>query len=164
MELARWVRKLPRRSRDAQRGSLIVTVFMVVIGLTLVLGGVNALLKKQMESSIEIQSLAMGRLQALYLAEMGVNEFMHTANKNKALPASPAVYDFKEDVKMTRSPNAGTAECTIAAAGGGKYTATPTLVTADGPFSLPWIISFTPTWDAADQVYVLTSYEVTKQP
>lgn len=153
----------PRR-RTARRGSLIVTVFMVVIGLTLVLGGVNALLKAQMASSLEIKSLAMGRLQAMYLAEMGVNEFMYMANKNQALPLSGTTYDFKANVKMTRDDASARAFCRIDAVGGGNYTATPDLATADGPFTPPWVISFTPTWNPTDRVFVLTSYEVTKQP
>lgn len=162
--MPKWRLSWPRRSREAQRGSLIVTTFVIIVGLTMVLGGVNVLLKQQMETSLAIKKLSLGRLQAFYLAEMGVNEFMARANYSGGAQPVAETYDLTNYVAMTKGGK-GTATCTIENLGGGKFRAKPALsTTADGPFDIPFIITFTPAWDATDRVWELASYEVKHQP
>lgn len=152
-----------RRRRTAQRGSMIVTTFVIVLGLTIVLAGVNTLLKEQMRQSLDIKAVALGRLQALYLAEMGVNQFMYDANTNSlvTLPAAATEYDFSNTVAMTRG-GVGQAKVRLTPTGGNEYNVETTLTTPDGNFVMPWTIKFAASKPVKH--WVLTKYVVSKTP
>lgn len=133
-----------KRDRARQRGNLVVTSFILVMAMMLVVGGIQGMLKEQIRQGTEIQRVAFGRLQALYLAEMGVNHLMHIANKaaNAAVAdpfpvtaGAPYTYDFKPHVAMVRDDAAGAAVCVINRVSGTTFEVTATLQTEGGPFN-----------------------------
>lgn len=106
-----------RMAGTARRGSLVVTAFMIVIGMAVMVGGIHAMLKNQLDQTLTIKDISLARTQAVYLAEMGVNQLMYDANKgatgNALTPwpmaiGSKATYDFKANVALVRN-NASTA-------------------------------------------------------
>ena len=135
----------PRRL-TARRGSLVVTAFIFVIAMTMMAFGIHQMLKTQMEQSAALKGVSLAKLQALYLAEMGVNYWMYTANQNLNASFPPAAtigtQDFKTRVAMVRNDPAGVARCVAAdataaelAAGMPRYKVSATLTTPDGTFT-----------------------------
>lgn len=103
-------------------GNLIVTTFMISMGVMVMVGGVSAMLRNQISTAAEIQQISMGKLQATFLAEMGINQYMYEVNDapDEADPfgiqaASPTGrnYNFKPQVAMVRSEAAGVADCIV---------------------------------------------------
>ena len=100
------------RVGKARRGSLVVTAFMIVIGMTVMVGGIHTILKNQLEQTLTIKDISLAKTQAVYLAEMGVNHLMYIANQDSNVGvASPwpmaigtyADYDFKANIAMVRA-------------------------------------------------------------
>ena len=133
--------------RGARRGNFIVTAFMIGIGMMVMVGGVHQLLESQIAGASEIQKISMGKLQATYLAEMGINQVMFDANVNPdaadpfgivAGGAQGKRFDFKSSVAMVRSEAAGVAECVVvrqAASGGAeRFQVQARLVTGGATF------------------------------
>lgn len=133
------------RRLKARRGSLVVTAFIFVVAMTMMAFGIHQMLKAQMEQSAQMKGVSLGKLQALYLAEMGVNYWMYTANQNlnASFPAAATIgtQDFKAKVAMVRNDPAGVARCVAAdataaeiTAGMPRYKVAATLTTPDGTF------------------------------
>lgn len=96
-----------------RRGSLVVTTFMFMMAFMVVFASVAAMLEEQMQRTLDLKPVALAKIQAYYLAEMGLNEAMYWANKTPGSPVWPAngaTADFTGDVAMTRG-TAGTATC-----------------------------------------------------
>ena len=70
-----------RRPGAARRGSVIVAVFVILVCMMLVVGGIHTFVQQQIRQSGEIQHISIAKLQALYLVEMGVNQLMYNANQ-----------------------------------------------------------------------------------
>lgn len=105
---------------------------LIVVGLMIVFAGVNSLLKQQMQASLDIKDVSLGKQQALYLGEMGINQAMYEANVSHAFPALPKTYDFKSHIAMLSGDATGVASCTVTNDGGNPpYLVTATL-TAKG--------------------------------
>jgi hypothetical protein len=103
-------------------GNLIVTTFMISMGVMVMVGGVNAMLRNQVATALDIQKISMGKLQSTFLAEMGINQFMYEVNDAPdiadpfGLTAGAATgrsYNFKPQVAMVRTEAAGVAECVV---------------------------------------------------
>lgn len=110
----------PRQSaRARQRGSLIVTSFVVVIAMAMIMAAVHTLLKDQIRQSGEYKGVALAKLQAYYLAEMGINHYMFEANRTGAQPGLPLTVDLTPQVALVRPPATGSAICTVSATVGG---------------------------------------------
>lgn len=111
--------RLPGRKRP---GNLIVTTFMISLGVMVMVGGVSAMLRNQVATATDIQKISMGKLQTTFLAEMGINQFMYEVNDAPDL-ADPfgltagattgRNYNFKPQVAMVRAEAAGVAECIV---------------------------------------------------
>jgi hypothetical protein len=128
-----------------RRGNLIVTSFIFVIAMALIMAGLTTMLKEQIRQSADIKGISLGKLQVYYLAEMGVNYWMYTANQNTAAPfptsAAIGTMNFKNNVAMVRSLANGVATCTASmtpatkvAQGYPQYQMAAHLVTPDGTF------------------------------
>jgi Flp pilus assembly protein TadG len=135
----------PRRLK-ARRGSLVVTAFVFVIAMTMMAFGIHTMLKNQLEQASTLKGVSMAKLQTLYLAEMGVNYWMYTANQNLnasfPTPAIIGTQDFKTHVAMVRNVASGVATCLAGttpaakvATGYPPYMITATLTTSDGTFN-----------------------------
>lgn len=129
-----------------RRGSLIVTSFMMVVGMMVVVGGINAMLKNQIETSLTIQKISFARLQTLYVAEMGVNQLMYTANTAASLAniatngydpfstvisttsGSKVTMDYTNNVALTRGVAGASATVTITRGAGMNFTVLGTVV------------------------------------
>lgn len=72
----------PRVQRQARPGNFIVTSFVLVMGIVMVMAGLNFFLREQLRQATDIQKVSMCKLQALYLAEMAINQAMYEANKS----------------------------------------------------------------------------------
>jgi hypothetical protein len=105
--------------KGRRKGSLVVTAFIFVIAMTMIAFGIRTMLSAQLNQSGEIKGVAMAKLQALNLAEMGVNYRMYTANQNLngAFPTAATIgtQDFKSHVAMVRNAAGGAATCSAAA-------------------------------------------------
>lgn len=150
----------------ARRGSLVVTSFIIVIGMALMVGGIHTMLKNQLDQTLTIKDISLAKTQVVYLAEMGVNNLMYIANSNAnigvALPWPMAVsayadYDFKPYVAMVRglaSPAAANCRLTRTAIHSFRCDATLTVPTV-GTFTKR--IDFTAA--QAAPVWKLTAYQ-----
>lgn len=120
----------PPPAKGARPGNLVVTTFMLSIGVMVMVGGVSTMLRSQIDGATKLQKISIAKLQATYLAEMGVNQLMYDANTapDAANPFGVVAgsgqgkrYDLKAQVAMVREDAAGVAECVIvrqAASGG----------------------------------------------
>jgi hypothetical protein len=106
----------------ARAGNLVLTTFLISLGLVLGVVGVTSVLKTQIDQATAIDRIAMAKLQVGYLAEMGLNQLMFDANLNPdaadpfGLTAGSATgkrYDFKTQVAMVRNDAQGVAECIV---------------------------------------------------
>ena len=157
---------IPRRSRDAQRGSLTVAAMVIILGMMVMVGGIHFFMQEQMRQSYEIQKISFARLQTLYLAEMGVNQIMYEANKaaNASRPdpfpvASGAAIalNFKGNVALVRSDASGAADCIVTRTGTDAFRVDATLVSTDtGTFNRT--VNFTVGKPGGQ--WVLTSYRI----
>lgn len=118
---------------------------MIIMGMMVVVGGINTMLGQQMESSLTVQKLSFGKVQALYLAEMGVNQLMYEANSATGLAGiattgydpfatllstnsgSEVSWDFKSNIPMIRNVAGGTAVCTATRGTGMSFSVLGTL-------------------------------------
>lgn len=103
----------PHRPRRGTRpGNFIVTSFMLVMAMVVIMGSLSFFLKEQIRQATEIQWVSMRKLQALYLAEMGINHAMFEANKSPdsqnpgsvlgLTAAQHKFVDFTQNVAMVR--------------------------------------------------------------
>jgi len=154
------------RRFKARRGSLVVTAFVFVVAISMMAFGIHQMLKSQLEQAATLKSVSLSKLQAFYLAEMGVNYWMYTANQNinQPFPQPMAVgtMDFKTKVAMVRSLAGGVASCVpgttsaaMVATGYPPYKVDATLTTADGTFTKT--VYFNASKLSGGQ-YVLSSY------
>jgi hypothetical protein len=154
------------RSRAAQRGSMVVTTFVILMGLMVVVGGIHVFLQQQIAQSTAIQRISLAKLQALYLAEMGVNQVMYHANQavrvNTPDPfpiatGTAAQYDFKANVAMTRHDAGGVARCVIRRTAANAFSLEATLTVTDvGTFTKS--VQFTTSKPATQ--WVLANYTI----
>jgi hypothetical protein len=154
------------RLLKARRGSLVVTAFIFVIAMSMMAFGIHTMLKAQMEQSAQLKTVSLSKLQAFYLAEMGVNYWMYTANQNIAVafppPATIGTMDFKAKVAMVRTLPGGVAQCVAGATSAAMVTAgyppfkvDATLTTNDGTYTKT--VYFNASKLSGGQ-YVLSSY------
>jgi hypothetical protein len=108
----------------ARRGNILITCFVFVLAMTVVVSGVTTMLKNQMEQSLTIKGVFLGRSQAYYLAEMGVNQAMLQINQG-APPADQTLYDFTNYVAMTRPSNVTTPALPVPSYLQGSYPSAP---------------------------------------
>ena len=156
------------RSKAAQRGNLIVTAFVIVMGMMLVFGGINTFLQQQIATSTTMEGIGYAKLQTLYLAEMGLNQVMYTANQaaNVGQPnpfpvgtatGSAASFDFTQQVAMVRGGAANAAHCVVVRTGALSFQ-------VDAYLNVPKVGNFTKsiTFSAAQSgsAWVLASYNV----
>lgn len=155
-----------RLKARARRGSLVVTSFVVVVGMAVIVGGIHQMLKSQLESAYELQRISFAKLQARYLAEMGVNHMMYTANKTAYVgTANPwsslgmgttsgnaISIDFKDKVAMTRGVSGATAACTVTRGAGNAFTVVSSL-TVPNVGTYTKTVGFTATYDAGGGGY-----------
>lgn len=125
-----------KRDRAAQRGSMVVTVFVILACLMLVVGGLNVFLQQQIRQSTDIQRISLAKLQTLYLAEMGVNQVMYYANQGTHVALAdpfPVVdgasvqYDFQPNVAMVRGVSGAGAICVVSRTGASNFRVDATL-------------------------------------
>jgi hypothetical protein len=158
----------PRRWK-ARRGSLVITAFVFVIAMTMMAFGIHTMLKAQMEQASTLKSVSLYKLQALYLAEMGVNNWMFAANQNlnAAFPTAAAMgtQDFKPRVAMVRNVAGGVATCTagstpaaLVAAGYPPYMVTSSLVVPPDATTYTRKVYFDVAQLASGGQYVLNGY------
>jgi hypothetical protein len=154
------------RRLKARRGSLVVTAFVFVVAISMMAFGIHQMLKSQLEQSATLKAVSLSKLQAFYLAEMGVNYWMYTANQNLNTPfpqpAAIGTMDFKTKVAMVRTLSGGVATCAPGAtapamvtAGYPPYKVDATLTTGDGTFTKT--VYFNASKLSGGQ-YVLSSY------
>ena len=91
---------------------------MLSIGVIVMVGGVSTMLRSQIESAAQLQQISVAKIQATYLAEMGLNHVMFEANTNPdgANPLGPqkrSPLSFKQQVAMVRDDPAGVATCEV---------------------------------------------------
>lgn len=162
----------------ARRGSITVTAFVIIIAMLTSAFGVQLFLKEQIRQGTEMQYIGLGKLQVLYLAEMGLNHVMFEANRNpEAVQPFPVptdyvtgrTFDFKQQVAMVRNMATGVATCTVVrrAADAGeviganqaKFQVQARLVCAGGTFTK--VLNFSVEKKAGTgQQWVLKSYQV----
>ena len=122
-----------------RQGSIILWSLVAVVGLMLVIGMFQWQLSERVRQSSQGAGLMLGRVQALYLAEMGLNELMFQANVHPEGPfplAGAATRDFTAQVALARAEPGGSATCTLRATGGDPpYEAVGTLRLAAGTFT-----------------------------
>ena len=157
---------LRRFALRARRGSLVVTSFIIVVGMAVIVGGIHQMLSAQLTSAYEIQRISFAKLQVKYLAEMGVNHMMYTANKTAyvaqanpwsnislgATTGSAIAIDFKDKVAMTRGVSGASATCTITRTAASAFSCLATLVVPNvGTYTDT--VTFTATYEAANGGY-----------
>lgn len=157
---------LRRLKARARRGSLVVTSFVVIVGMAMIVGGIHQMLSSQLEQSYELQRISFAKLQVKYLAEMGVNHMMYVANKTAnvgtanpwstismgAGTGSAISVDFKDKVAMTRGVTGASATCTISRTGANAFSVLGTLVVPDvGTYTET--VTFSATYDAGGGGY-----------
>lgn len=126
-------------------GSLIVTSFVIVVGMVVVVGGINTMLKQQMDTAQDIQKISFAKLQTTYVAEMALNQMMFDANDDDNVDSatnpftpvpttlnSQVEFDFTNYVAMTRNVTSsdGTAATAKVVITRGATTATTAAFTA----------------------------------
>lgn len=150
----------------ARRGSLVVTSFIIVVGMAVIVGGVHQMLSAQLNSAYEIQRISFAKLQAKYLAEMGVNHMMYVANKTANVTSanpwstialgtttgSAVSIDFKDKVAMTRGVTGASASCTITRTAASSFSCLATLVVPNvGTYTDT--VTFSAAYEAANGSY-----------
>lgn len=152
----------------ARRGSLVVTSFIVIVGMAMIVGGIHQMLSTQLDQAYEIQRISFAKLQVKYLAEMGVNHMMYIANKTAnvgdgttnpwsaismgAGTGSAISVDFKDKVAMTRGVSGASATCTISRTGANAFSVLGTLVVPNvGTYTET--VSFSAAYDAGGGGY-----------
>ncbi len=122
----------------------MLLALVAVLALTATVASIEHMLHERLRQSTVTTRVALGQLQALYLAEMGINQLMAQANRNPGgtFPGgTDQDLDFKPDVAMVRDEGEGVARCLVgrtasdAPQGSPPYAARATLVTPDGTFS-----------------------------
>lgn len=161
------------RARGGRRGNLIVTAFFVMVGIALVVGGLQTVLKSQLETAMELQRISIARLQSTYLAEMGLNHVMYEANRaakrattNPFTPlgtplGSSISLDFKQNVAMTRDVSGAVASCLVTRTGASAFQVDATLTVPDvGTFKKR--LTFSAAYDAASSppAWELATYDI----
>ncbi|MDB5100474.1 MAG: hypothetical protein JWM80_4895 [Cyanobacteria bacterium RYN_339] len=151
-------------STGARRGSLVVTSFMIILAFMLVFASVAAMLKDQMQRTLDLKPVALAKIQAYYLAEMGLNEALYWANQNPGSPAWPtngATADFTSDVALVRG-TAGSATCTyvLLSTTPRTYQVKSSLKLATDPMVYQRVISFSATLSGS--LYQLSSFAIVK--
>jgi hypothetical protein len=167
----------------ARRGNLIVTAFFIVIGMMVVVGGINTMLQGQISNSQTIKDISLSKVQAFYLAEMAINQMMFDANRTAYITLSPprfpaangvgqnTYYDFTSNVWMTRPAASGgggdanskatcVVTCTAYTAGvSAAYRVDATLVAPGGQGTYTKRVDFSAGYQAGPPPkWVLTSY------
>ncbi len=162
----------------ARRGNLVVTSFILVVGMAVLVGGTHTMVTNQVNQSIEVKDITLARLQTIYLAEMGLNHVMYAMNKAaNVATANPlsgislanagdvVSIDFKDKIAMTRSLAGSTATCTVTLT---AATATSKSFTCVGTLDMPELpaysktVTFSAAYDstAAPQAWELSSYAI----
>lgn len=150
----------------ARRGSLVVTSFVVIVGMAVIVGGIHQMLSSQLDQAYEMQRISFARLQAKYLAEMGVNHMMYVANKTAnvgtANPWSPTglaattgsaiSVDFKDQVAMTRGVSGASATCQVTRTAANAFSVAATLV-VPGVGTYNETVTFSAAFDAGGGGY-----------
>lgn len=110
------------RPMKGRRGSLVVTAFVIVVGMAMMVAGIQTMLKNQLDQTLTIKDISLAKTQVIYLAEMGVNHVMYIANSDAKIGAADpwpmaqgttATFDFKNYVAMTKNVSGATATCTV---------------------------------------------------
>ena len=108
--------------RGKRRGNMTVTALCIVLGMMALTAGIHTMLTEQIRQAGAMQSIGLAKLQAYYLAEMGLNQVMFEANQNmtatnpfkvSTTTGQGTLYDFKKNVAMVRNSTAGAATCTV---------------------------------------------------
>ncbi|MDB5097589.1 MAG: hypothetical protein JWM80_2010 [Cyanobacteria bacterium RYN_339] len=135
-------------------GSMVVSSFMFVIGIMVIFAGVATVLQNQMRQSVDVKAVSLAKIQAYYLAEMGINDIMNTVNQAPAAPVWPGngtVVDFSSKVSMVRG-TAGTAKCTyllVSAGSPRRYQVQSSLTVAGDPTVYQRGITFGATYNGS---------------
>lgn len=140
---------------------------MFVCALMVVFAGIATQLQEQMRQGVTVKAISQGKIQAFYLAEMGVNECLFWANQNPSNPAWPsngATIDFTSKVTMVRNTS-GSAKCTyvLTSTSPRTYQVQSTLTLTDGSTYTKGV-QFTTASETVNSVtyWVLSSYVVLK--
>jgi hypothetical protein len=148
----------------ARPGNLTVTSFMIVVALMVIFAGVATVLQEQMRQSLEVKQVSIAKIQAAYLAEMGLNDIMNAANQSPAAPPWPAngaVVDFTSKVAMVRGTT-GSASCTylLLSANPRRYQVQATLRVAGDPAVYQRGLEFSTTYNGS--LWTLAGYTLIK--
>lgn len=129
----------PRR----RRGTGLIISLVAVLALMGVIGLTARMIQVQSAGAGETHAVSLARMQALYLAEMGLNQLMYQANLTPAAPfplTGVLELDFRTQVAMARATPGGVARCQLSPAGadpeadGADYRVTATLTVEAGTF------------------------------
>lgn len=151
---------------------MTVTALCIVLGMAVMTIGIHTMLNEQIRQAGDMQQIGLGKLQAYYLAEMGLNQIMFVANQDpdadSPFPVTKTanqatVFDFKSNVESTRSFTGGVAKCTITYQSGNatnaNFLVAAHLVTQGGSFDRT--IQFSAQkMNGAGQPWVLAGYSV----
>ena len=142
---------------------MVVVAFMFICAMMVMFAGIATMLKTQMADSLTIKSVSLARIQAFYVAEMGVNDIMFWANKtptNPTWPSTGTVVDFTPHVSMVRNATTGYAEAAYV-----KTSSSPVSyqvigrVVVDGDATVyTRAVSFSTTYNGS--MWVLSSYAI----
>ncbi|MEB3222235.1 MAG: hypothetical protein VKS61_09175 [Candidatus Sericytochromatia bacterium] len=156
-----------------RRGNLVLTAFFLTVGIAVIVGGVQAVLKAQLNNALVLQHISLARLQSTYLAEMGLNHVMYEANRSSkratanpftplGLPAGSSIsLDFKDNVAMTRGVSGAVASCLVTRTGTNAFQVDSTLTVPDvGTFRKR--LTFAAAYDAASSppAWELSAYDI----
>lgn len=97
-------------------GNFAIISLVAVLAMTMTVSALATYFREEVRNTGDAGDITLARLQALYLAEMGINEAFFRANRSPAAgspAATPTTIDLKREVAMVRDDPAGEAQVVI---------------------------------------------------
>lgn len=160
-------------ARGARPGNMTVAVMLIVLVMASMTAGIHTLLSTQIDNASQMQKIGLAKIQATYLAEMGLNQVMFQANQSPdaaqpfpvtTTPGQATTLDFKNEVALVSGLTGGAATCTVAFT---ARSATTASFQVNATLAVPPAGTFNRTLEfttnklpGTGQPWVLTGYQV----
>lgn len=86
------------KAKSSERGNILLIVTVLITGLTLMGLGVARVARSYTQTAAEIRGAGYPALQALYMAEMGLNDLLYRLNEPTAVVIPP---NYTEGAPLT---------------------------------------------------------------